>query len=166
MAETAIFAIASLVILYMGWYIHVTTYSKLRSLGNDHDYSYLDYFDSILKAVIGAFAVARAGWIAMNAGTVFTYGFGILPYERVGRDFEWFPTYPWRFFAFTEGMLWYAFWIALGVLLFLILVIPTMRLVMSLKVGKGRIKGMLIGKEIAFIIFLAAYCAALAVRAL
>ncbi|WKZ29845.1 MAG: hypothetical protein QY314_03480 [Candidatus Dojkabacteria bacterium] len=162
MAETAIFIIASLVVLYMGWYIHVTTFSKLRSLGNEHDYSYLDYFDSILKSGIGAVIFARIGWIAMNLETVMTYGFGVLPYERIGRDFEWFPTYPWRFFMFSEGILSHVFWVSFGILLFILLVIPTVKLITALKVGKARIKGMLYGKEAVFIVSLAVYCAALA----
>jgi hypothetical protein len=152
-------AVLGIGLLYLGWYIHMTTFSRIISLGTEHKYSYLFYFDAILVAALVALIISRAGWIIVNQGSAALAGFSLLPYERVGGNFEWLTSYPWRFLNFIEGVQWYIFWGVFGLVIIVSLVPTTMRLIRSLKVGKGVVKRNLIFKELWFVTMVIAYTA-------
>lgn len=166
MALTITLIVSGIALVYLGWFLHVSMYAKLRSLGIDHDYSYLNYFDSILKSSIFGLIVARIGWIVVNFQNTITSGFSFLPYERVGVSFLWFTAYPWKFFLFSEGLLYYMFWgaFALGILVFI--TIPSIRLINSLKIDKFSVKASLGAKELAFFGIVTALCVFIALLSL
>lgn len=145
------------ILLYVGWYLHVLIFTRIKDLGVNHSFSYLDYFDSLLKALIMGLFTARASWIFVFRDQALSAGFGLLPYERVGRDFEWLTTYPWRFFALGEGMLWYILWITIGLTIFIILSVPTFKLISQLKVGKSTVKRGLYFRAFLYLFLLAVY---------
>jgi len=134
--ESIALIVLSGVIVFLGWYISVWIYKRTRMLGLEHDYSFVDYFDAVVKSLLAGAIVGRAVWIAMNLPQVMLVGFGILPYERVGRQFEWFTVYPWRFLRLNEGFNWTAFWPIVGLYFLLTFIYALFKLIRQLRVGK------------------------------
>jgi|GEM_PF-2343571 len=147
----------AVIVLFMGWYTTVWLFKRTKELGSTHNYNFVDFFDAVVRSFIFSAIIARFGWIITHISDVILIGFGILPYERIGRQFEWLTVYPWRFFRFNEGFLWYLLWPVFGFFFIALFILPLVRLIRGLNVDKDSVKLHLYIRHFLYILIVVLY---------
>jgi hypothetical protein len=129
-------ALIGAVVLYLGWNISLTSWSRLRELGVEHSKNSFTFFDTIFNASVLSLVISRIVWMIQHAAHYAEVPWGILPYTRSEITFEWFSTFPWRLLRVPEGLNYVVLWSALAFIVTVFLYVPTLRLARKLKTEK------------------------------
>jgi len=132
-------------VLYLSWKTLLSTWRKLSSLGVEHRLVSTWLFDSILKAFFLAGVISRFSWMILNLDQYAGLLWSFAPFEVMSSSVIWFRYLPWRYLLFLEGMELTVLWLTTGVLTFIVIFLPTVRLVRTLKLEKrGIVRNLLI----------------------
>lgn len=143
-------------IFYVGWHLSLTSWSRLRELGIEHERNSTTYFDTILWSLLLGLIVARIAWMGLHAGLYAEVPWGIFPYVKTVNAVDWFTFFPWRIFKLTEGISYPVLWSISGILSAMFIFIPTMSLARKLKLEKrGIMRGFLIKSIVGFVLTIA-----------
>lgn len=124
------------VIVYVGWYVLLSTWLRLQELGVENSRSSSNYFDGLFLSGSIGLVVSRLVWMFWNRTMYADVPWGLLPYNRSASETVWFAVFPWRFLRVLEGIYFPVFWGIIAVLAFWILFLPTFRLIRRLKLEK------------------------------
>jgi hypothetical protein len=131
-----ILVILGLAILYLGWYISLTSWSRLTELGVEHKRNSLLFFDTLLLSFLFGLLLARLVWMAMNMTVYADVPWGFLPYVRTALSIDWLTYFPWRILRFTEGINNLVLWTTTGLVASFTVYVPTISLARKLRVEK------------------------------
>lgn len=144
-----------IIVFYIGWYLSLTSWSRLKELGVEHNRNSTTYFDIMLGSFLLSLIVARIVWMVMNQSIYNDVPWGIFPYVRTVASIEWFAYFPWRILQLTEGVYYPVLWGLFGFFASTFIFLPTTTLARRLKIEKrGVMRRFLLKSLLGFVLFL------------
>lgn len=143
-----LFVALGLTVLYLGWYISLTSWSRLSELGVKHRQNSFVFFDTVLLSFIVGLLLSRLVWMSAHASLYTDVPWGILPYLRTALSVDWLTYFPWRILRFSEGINFQVLWVTFGLLASTALYLPTISLARKLRVEKRSVLAGFIAKAL------------------
>lgn len=156
-----ILTVIGVIVLYLGWNISLTSWSRLLELGVEHKKNSYVFFDTVLWSFLIALMLSRLVWMTFHISLYSDVPWGILPYVRTTSSIDWLTYFPWRILRFTEGLQYQVLWATFGLISAITIYIPTISLARKLKVEKSSVTIGFVMKALAGLIITLAYFAAL-----